>query len=64
VYGTGGNGGVNRTFSFAVGTDGAANTGNGGVGGAAASFQPPFAGGDIKMGGNGGSGLVVIQYLA
>jgi hypothetical protein len=64
VYGTGGNGGVNRTFSFLVGTSGSANTGNGGGGGSAASSQPPYAGGLITMGGAGGSGLVVIQYSA
>lgn len=64
VYGVGGNGGVNRTFSYAVGASGSANTGNGGGGGGAASYQPPNAGGVIRMGGNGGSGLVVIQYSA
>jgi hypothetical protein len=41
-----------------------ANTGKGGAGGRAASYQPPYAGGIIKMGGNGGSGLVVIEYSA
>jgi len=64
VYGAGGNGGANSGGGYAVGADGAANTGKGGQGGRAASFQPPYAGGDIKMGGDGGSGLVVIQYLA
>jgi len=32
--------------------------------GRAASYQPPYTPGSIKMGGNGGSGLVVIQYFA
>ncbi len=64
VYGAGGNGGANSGAGFAVGADGLANRGNGGAGGRAASFQPPYSGGEIKMGGNGGSGLVVIQYSA
>lgn len=63
-YGAGGNGGRNPPSSFAVGASGSANTGNGGAGGSAASFQPPYAGGLRKMGGDGGSGLVVIQYSA
>ncbi len=64
IYGAGGNGGANSGGGFAVGADGLANTGKGGQGGRAASFQPPYAGGIIKMGGEGGSGLVVIQYSA
>lgn len=64
VYGRGGNGGANRTFSYVVGNDGSANTGNGGGGGAAASYQPTYSLDFIKMGGDGGSGLVVIQYSA
>jgi hypothetical protein len=58
-YGNGGNGGVNRTT--VVGTSGSANTGNGGGGGGAAGGSPPTS---IRMGGNGGSGLVIIQYSA
>ena len=64
VYGAGGNGGANSGGGYAVGVSGSANTGNGGQGGRAASFQPPYAGGVITMGGAGGSGLVVIQYSA
>ena len=64
VYGAGGNGGANRPSGFAVGTDGLANRGNGGAGGGAVSRSPPYTGGLIKMGGDGGSGLVVIQYSA
>jgi hypothetical protein len=64
TYGAGGNGGANPGSGYTVGADGSANIGNGGGGGSAASFQPPFAGGVIKMGGDGGSGLVVIQYSA
>jgi hypothetical protein len=64
VYGAGGNGGANNSSGFAVGADGLANTGKGGQGGRAASFQPPYAGGVIKMGGDGGSGIVVLSYYA
>jgi len=64
VYGAGGNGGLNKTTGYEVGASGSANTGKGGGGGSAASFQPPNAGGIITMGGEGGSGLVVIQYSA
>jgi len=65
-YGIGGNGAanINTNFSFNVGADGSANTGKGGGGGGAGSYGPPYAGGVIKLGGNGGSGLVVIQYSA
>lgn len=64
AYGAGGNGGANRSSGFAVGASGSANRGNGGGGGSAYSSQPPSGGGFIQMGGNGGSGLVVIQYSA
>jgi hypothetical protein len=59
VYGAGGNGGVNRNNS--IGASASANTGNGGGGGGAAFSNPPTS---IRNGGNGGSGLVVIQYSA
>lgn len=64
TYGAGGNGGANPFTGFTVGADGLANRGNGGGGGSAASFSPPHIGGLRKMGGDGGSGLVVIQYSA
>jgi hypothetical protein len=57
----GGDGGVNRTFGFTVGANGSANTGNGGGGGTAGGSNPPTL---TRVGGNGGSGLVVIQYSA
>ncbi len=65
VYGAGGNGGADpETSTYTVGANGLANRGNGGVGGSAASYRPPYDDGIIKMGGDGGSGLVVIQYSA
>lgn len=65
-YGIGGNGGanINTNLNFIVGADGLANTGKGGGGGGAGSFGPPIAGGLIKLGGDGGSGLVVIEFIA
>jgi hypothetical protein len=61
VYGAGGDGGANPSSGFAVGASGLANTGKGGGGGSAVSFAPDPG---RRMGGNGGSGLVVIQYSA
>ena len=63
LYGVGGDGGANKASGYTVGASGSANTGKGGGGGGAASYQPPYAGGLISMGGEGGSGLVVIKYL-
>jgi hypothetical protein len=59
VYGEGGDGGTNRIL--AVGASGSANTGKGG-GGGGATFGNPTT--NITIGGDGGSGLVVIQYSA
>ena len=64
VYGEGGNGGENPLSDYTVGADGSAYSGKGGGGGSAAAAQPPAADGLIKMGGDGGSGLVVIEYSA
>jgi hypothetical protein len=66
TYSTGGNGGtnINTNFSYDIGISGSANTGNGGQGGGVGSFSPPYTGGVITVGGEGGSGLVVIRYSA
>jgi hypothetical protein len=65
-YGIGGNGGanINSSLSVVIGANGLVNTGNGGGGGGAGSYSPRYTDGVIRMGGNGGSGLVVIQYSA
>jgi hypothetical protein len=65
-YGIGGNGGVDIStiLSSIVGASGSVNRGNGGGGGSAGSYSPPSTGGVITIGGDGGSGLVVIQYSA
>ena len=59
TYGEGGDGGVNGTLAF--GASGQVNTGTGGGGGGAASATPVSL---TQMGGNGGSGLVVLKYFA
>jgi hypothetical protein len=67
VYGVGGNGGLytNAPISpgYLRGASGTDNTGNGGGGGSARGGSPPGSN-FIPMGGDGGSGLVVIQYSA